>query len=171
MFRWPEWMWIPDTLRSFVVAFLADSTEWFIEDQALFVWFRSLPPPPPLLLASFLSFSVFLCVAHGAYWWEGGKWVGEEPNHTTARKPGPGWIIQYSLHFGYKLLKTTFSLNFTINSSMNLRTYCIIFNHWYCSETECESPCLAPCLWDGRRCTESCPVVAVCRSTSRFPAG
>jgi hypothetical protein len=25
--------------------------------------------------------------------------VGVEPNHTTARKPGPLQIIQYSLHF------------------------------------------------------------------------
>ncbi len=27
----------------------------------------------------------------------GGKGVGEEPNHTTARKPGPLQIVQYSL--------------------------------------------------------------------------
>jgi hypothetical protein len=31
--------------------------------------------------------------------------VGEEPNHTTARKPGPLGIIQYSLLDPGKVLK------------------------------------------------------------------
>jgi hypothetical protein len=26
-----------------------------------------------------------------------GEWVGEEPNHRMARKPGPSYIIQFSL--------------------------------------------------------------------------
>ncbi len=50
-------------------------------------WFA----PPPFQLASWLSFSDFLCVAGRAYWMEKGEGegMGEEPNHTTARKPGP----------------------------------------------------------------------------------
>ncbi len=46
--------------------------------------------PSPLLSASCLSFSVFLYIAVFAgrsYWRE--RVVGEEPDHTTARKPGP----------------------------------------------------------------------------------
>ncbi len=53
------------------------------------------------LSSSCLSFSVFLCVAGRAYWQERGvEWEcggGGEPNHTTARKPCPLKIIQYSL--------------------------------------------------------------------------
>jgi hypothetical protein len=51
-----------------------------------------------------LSFLAFLCVASRAYSEvvrEEGKGVGEEPNHTTARKPGPLKIIQYSLVLPY----------------------------------------------------------------------
>jgi hypothetical protein len=45
---------------------------------------------PSSLSASFLSFLVFLC-ATGVELTDGrgGKGVGEEPNHKTARKPGP----------------------------------------------------------------------------------
>ncbi len=32
-----------------------------------------------------------------------GRGVGEEPNHTTARKLGPLWIIQYSLRWWFHL--------------------------------------------------------------------
>ncbi len=40
--------------------------------------------------ATCLSFSVFLFIAGRDYWREGGGGGGvEEPNHTTARKPGP----------------------------------------------------------------------------------
>jgi len=57
-------------------------------------------PLPHLPSASCLSFSVFLCVAESsllagevvrAYG------VGEEPNNTTAAKPGLLYITQYSL--------------------------------------------------------------------------
>ena len=56
----------------------------------------SLPTPFPLSRQpkKFLS---FLFVAGRAYWLDRGEGVGEEPNHTTARKPGPLQIIQYSL--------------------------------------------------------------------------
>ncbi len=48
-------------------------------------------PLPPSPSAICLSFSVFLNVTGRAYCREmaAGKGVGEEPNHTTARKPGP----------------------------------------------------------------------------------
>ncbi len=67
--------------------------ESFTEGQA-FQWLYDLAPPPtpfpPLMSASYLSLSAFLC-----------RWlqltaeerVEEEPNHTTERKPGPLYII------------------------------------------------------------------------------
>jgi hypothetical protein len=45
----------------------SESIERFIEDQAFSPWCDLAPPPPPPLLPSFLSFSVFLCVAGQAY--------------------------------------------------------------------------------------------------------
>ena len=61
---------------------LPDSIEWFIEDQD---FSRSAPPPTPFPLppAGCLSFLVFLCVAGWAFWRET---MGEDQNHTTARK-------------------------------------------------------------------------------------
>jgi hypothetical protein len=57
------------------------------------VWSGSSPHPLPLLPS---SFSVLLRVVGWAYWKERGKeGVGE--SNTTARKPGPLEIIQYSL--------------------------------------------------------------------------
>jgi hypothetical protein len=57
------------------------------------VWFGSSPSPS----ASCLSFSVFLCVAGRVYWQQRGEGEGKEPNHMTARKPGPLQMSQYSL--------------------------------------------------------------------------
>jgi hypothetical protein len=62
---------------------------WFIEDQAFWRSYDLASRPPPASLChkqGRLSFSVFLCVAGRAYG-QGGR--GSEPNHTTARKPGP----------------------------------------------------------------------------------
>ncbi len=73
-----------------------------LQRTRLSVWL--LPPPqPPLLSKNYLSFTVFLCVASRAYGWERGKGRGmwEEPNQTTARKPGPLWFIQYSSHLSH----------------------------------------------------------------------
>jgi hypothetical protein len=69
---------------------VAESIEWFIEDQAFLRSHDSAPrhPPLPLTSVSCLSFSVFLCVAVQACG-RGDVGVGEEPNHSTARKPGP----------------------------------------------------------------------------------
>ncbi len=53
------------------------------------IWLGSSPIPLPS--ASCLSVSVILCIAGQAYWRERG-W-GEGPNHMTARKPGPLYII------------------------------------------------------------------------------
>ncbi len=76
-----------------------ESIEWYTEDQA---FLQSLltprPPNPTLPSATFLSFSVFLCVADEAYWRKrgGGERVFKEPNHSTTRKPGS---IIYSILF------------------------------------------------------------------------
>ncbi len=57
-------------------------------------------PPPPLPIARQKAQQA----THGKIGKEkqaadrkGGKGVGEEPNHTTTRKPGPLYTIQYSL--------------------------------------------------------------------------
>ncbi len=55
-----------------------------------------LPFLPLLPLAGCLCVSVFLCVAGRAYCRDGRE-VGEEPNHTSERKPGPLYIISYPL--------------------------------------------------------------------------
>ncbi len=63
------------------------------------VWLGSCPNPP-LTLASCPSFPFFLYVVRRVvlHSTDGrGEGVGEEPNHTTARKPDPPLIIQYSL--------------------------------------------------------------------------
>ncbi len=44
---------------------------------------------PPLPTACCLSFPVFLCITDQAYLRARGEGMGEEPIHTTARKPGP----------------------------------------------------------------------------------
>jgi hypothetical protein len=64
------------------------------------VWFGSSPTPSPLcplLSASFLSLSFFFCRRSSLPKGEGGEGVGEKPNHSTARKRGPLYIIEYSL--------------------------------------------------------------------------
>jgi hypothetical protein len=53
-----------------------------------------LPCSPPYPLSRQQVVSVFLCVSGGII---DGRGEGEEPNYTTARKPGPLQIIQYSL--------------------------------------------------------------------------
>ncbi len=62
------------------------------------VWFGSSPPLTPLLRQQVFSLSQSPCVSpveriDG----KGGERVGEELNHTTASKPGPLKIIQYSV--------------------------------------------------------------------------
>jgi hypothetical protein len=71
-------------------------------DSLAVVWFGSSTPHPSLV-SSCLSFSVLLCVAGRELitrdgWGEGlGKGVGEEPNHTTAKKVWSSIeIIQFS---------------------------------------------------------------------------
>ncbi len=61
--------------------------------------FGSSTTPSPLSRRKVVSLSQSSCVSpvvltHGKGGWEK---VGEEPNHTTARKPGLLSIIQYSL--------------------------------------------------------------------------
>jgi hypothetical protein len=74
-------------VRGSLFTTLRESNEWLWRTGFLaVVWFSSCPPPPLLSSASFLSFSLFLCVAGRAYWRERGKGV---PNRAMAIKPGP----------------------------------------------------------------------------------
>ncbi len=69
-----------------------ESIEWHIEDQAScgrIIQLLAHPLPSPSPVSNCLSFCP-LCVAGRANWRESvGERAGEEPNHTTARKPGP----------------------------------------------------------------------------------
>ncbi len=68
--------------------------ELFIEGQAFLRSYDSAPrasSSPSLPSASCLSFTVLLCVSGR----EKGEEVGVEPNHATARKPGPLYIVKY----------------------------------------------------------------------------
>jgi len=56
---------------------------WMTKEDQAFSPSYDLAP-----LASCFSFSVFLWVVGGAYWRQRWGVVGEEPNHTTAKKPG-----------------------------------------------------------------------------------
>ncbi len=77
------------------------------------VWFGS--SPTPLSSQQVVSLSQSSCVSPVEIKCRrgGGGGAGEEPNHTTAKKPGPLYIIQYSLHEKTKL-------NF-----LNTSTFCI----------------------------------------------
>ncbi len=58
--------------------------------QAFSLSYDLSPPPSLLLSASYLSFSVFLCVSGLELTaQEKGEGAEEEPNYTTVRKPGP----------------------------------------------------------------------------------
>ncbi len=78
--------------------------EWFIEGQA-FSRSSDLAPPPTPPPTSQLSVSSTGDTPvdwerESSCWREGGGGgIGEEPNHTTARKPGPLQIIQDSLSY------------------------------------------------------------------------
>ncbi len=61
--------------------------------------FCSFPAPSP----SPVSLSQSSCVSPIGYGRERGWGDGEEPNHTTAKKPGPLYIIQYSLVINLKM--------------------------------------------------------------------
>ncbi len=68
------------------------STEWFIEDQALSPSYDFVSPPhtPPVAIQQVVSPFQSSCVSPRSSLMTGrGKGVGEELNHTMARKPGP----------------------------------------------------------------------------------
>ncbi len=88
----PHWLQLlsPSWRSYFLLLSLPPREYWRIYRGSGFlvvVWFGSTHLLP-LPWASCLSFSVFLCVAGRAYWLEKGGCVGEEPNHSTARKQG-----------------------------------------------------------------------------------
>ncbi len=66
------------------------------------VWFGSSPTPSPPSPVSKLSLflSLPLCPWPNLLTGEAWERVGEEPNHTTARKPGLLYFIKYSLGGG-----------------------------------------------------------------------
>ncbi len=83
------------------------SVEGIIDDHALsrsydlgfgFIATLSRPPPHPLPVSKLnRRHTGSLRKRDNLLPGEGKKGVGKEPNHTTARKPGPLRIIQYSL--------------------------------------------------------------------------
>jgi hypothetical protein len=78
-------MWLFELVKT-------ESIEYFIEDQAFLRSYDSAPrqPPflPPLSHQQVVSLSLSFCVSP-AELTDGrrGEGVGEEPNHTTAKKP------------------------------------------------------------------------------------
>ncbi len=89
---------LPKLREHFLPFVNAESIGCLVEDRAFSPLLASAPPPPPPpALPSASCFSVsFLCIAGRAYW--AGEGVDEEPNHTTEKKPGPLYIVQYFLH-------------------------------------------------------------------------
>ncbi len=78
----------------------SESIEWFLEDQAFSLSYDLAPHQPlPLYRQQVFSFlGLTVCRRSSSRTGSGTEGVGKEPNHTTARKPGPLEIIQYSLH-------------------------------------------------------------------------
>ncbi len=72
----------------------AETIRWFIEGQAFSSAYDLAPHSP---LSRQYVVSDFLCAVGRRECVGGGEPNGKEPNHTTARKPGPLYIIQYSL--------------------------------------------------------------------------
>ncbi len=66
-----------------------ENIKLFIEDQA-FLWSYDFfsAPRPPLTPSSLNMLSLFLSLPVFRVLTEGGEGLGEEPNHTTTRKPG-----------------------------------------------------------------------------------
>ncbi len=77
------------------------------------VWFRISPTylPPPLSHQQVVSLSFFMCRRSSLLTAEGPERVGEEPSRTTAKKPGPLYVIQHSL--GPRFSVILFGSNFS----------------------------------------------------------
>ena len=60
------------------------------------------PTPSPVRKLSLFSV-ILVCCRSSFLTGGGGGGVGEEPNHTTVRQPGPLIIIQYSLRYSYSI--------------------------------------------------------------------
>ncbi len=94
-------LWEVSVSRERIPEWAGGTEYWMIYRRPGFLavaWFASRPP---LSSASCISFSVFLCVPDRAWGGGGGGGMGVDPNHTTARKPGPLNIIQYFLAGGF----------------------------------------------------------------------
>jgi hypothetical protein len=97
---------------------IPQSTEWFIEDQAYSASYDLTlsHPLPPFPRHSTTGDTQEDWEIETTYWRERRDGVREEPNHTTARKPGNLFIIQYSLFY----INRTYCYWILIYWSMNL---------------------------------------------------
>ncbi len=90
------WYIVPSPVKPHSAGHPPESIQSFIDGLALFDA-APRPPPPPFPVSNMSLFlSLPVCrrssLLNGEW-----AWVGVEPNHTTAKKPGPLKIIQYSL--------------------------------------------------------------------------
>jgi hypothetical protein len=77
----------PHRLSMYVAS--PESIEWFIEDQAFFLWLHSAPLPRPPISKLSLFLGLPLCRRSSLLTGEGGQEVCVEQYQTTARKHGP----------------------------------------------------------------------------------
>ncbi len=97
------WVCAPNiTSLGKVTGYVSESIEWFIECQAFLRTYYSAPRPPPNLPSPFpvsklpLRLNLPVCRRSSLLTREK-EGVGVESNHTTTRKLGPLYIVQYSL--------------------------------------------------------------------------
>ncbi len=126
------------------LAFIStESIEWFTKDQALLRSYDSAPRPPLFPPSSLSKLSLFLsppvCLRSSLPTGERGEGVGEEPNQTTTRKPGPLQIIQssllqplsYSFTYFFNIV-TSWPICFLVLTHLSLySTHCSSFQFWF----------------------------------------
>ncbi len=84
--------------KRFEASYTRDREYSMIYRGPVFLWFKVWLLPPSHVSKLSLFISLPLCRRSSLLTGEAGeKGVGEDPNHTTARNPGPLCIIQCSL--------------------------------------------------------------------------
>jgi hypothetical protein len=81
------WRWGGLLGVAWLIRVSTESVEWFIEEQALLPSYDLGPSPPSSL--QFVSLLHSFWCRRSSLLTGKGEGVGEEPNRTTARKPGP----------------------------------------------------------------------------------